>query len=547
MFNDISEMKKTTIALHEQLLGVIQTLPDATSPRSEGSLPKIFYGWVSELDSIMKMLNQQPARMAILGGGGMGKTSLARAVLHHAITSVQFEHRFFVSAEAATTAVELAALIGLHVGLDSGKDLTKPVVQYFSRQELSLLVLDNLETVWEPLKSRGQVEGFLSLLTDIGHLALIILHLTDNMPLAVDLIAHLSDCEGPSNVLTQWETEKTALFFVGQDRKSNLDVSISLSLTSPRVTSDAKELLSLLSIFPDGLSDAELVQSNLRIPNILTCKATLLATSLAYQDGNKWLWSLMPMREHIQCFLPPSKDLTQSLHKHFNALLCSLLHIIPELIPPRRWMWFHGADYIQPLLSGLCDLELEIQFTTEVFKVYKYYHVLDAEQLITSTTSLFQHIDNDLLESCFYQAVGNHFLFRKSQSAQAMLFFQKALELSKLCDDRIIKAGSKCVSGSKSFSMIQLHRGREILRICGIHGGGLDQRMAGTQAEIHLLKSEYAQAKNIYTQVAETNTPDWNAEIDIEIGGDAETMHQKLNQVKNVFSNHKSPLGVLNS
>jgi hypothetical protein len=37
MFNDISEMKKTTIALHEQLLGAIQTLPDATSTRSEGS------------------------------------------------------------------------------------------------------------------------------------------------------------------------------------------------------------------------------------------------------------------------------------------------------------------------------------------------------------------------------------------------------------------------------------------------------------------------------------------------------------------------------
>jgi hypothetical protein len=81
------------------------------------------------------------------------------------------------------------------------------------------------------------------------------------MHLAIDLIAHLSDCEGLSNVLTRWETEKTAFLFVGQDRKSNLDASISLSLTSPRVTSDAKESLSLLSILPDGLSDAELVKA----------------------------------------------------------------------------------------------------------------------------------------------------------------------------------------------------------------------------------------------------------------------------------------------
>jgi hypothetical protein len=39
-----------------------------------------------------------------------------------------------------------------------------------------------------------------------------ILRFTDNMPLAVDLIAHLSEYEGLSNVLTRWEIEKTACF-----------------------------------------------------------------------------------------------------------------------------------------------------------------------------------------------------------------------------------------------------------------------------------------------------------------------------------------------
>jgi hypothetical protein len=34
--------------------------------------------------------------------------------------------------------------------------------------------LDNLETVWEPIQCRSGVEEFLSLLTDIGHLALIV-------------------------------------------------------------------------------------------------------------------------------------------------------------------------------------------------------------------------------------------------------------------------------------------------------------------------------------------------------------------------------------
>ncbi|KAJ6451049.1 P-loop containing nucleoside triphosphate hydrolase protein, partial [Mycena sanguinolenta] len=332
--------------------------------------PKIFHGRETELEDMMKILGQQTPRIAILGGGGMGKTSLARAALHHSDTLTRFEQRFFVSAEPATTSVELAALIGLHIGLNPGEDLTRAVVQYLSKTSSCLLIVDNLETVWEPIQSRSDIEEFLSLLTDVKHLALIItmrgterpakvqwtrpfllplqplsddaaqetfqditdntysiedfnqlLSFTDNMPLAVDLLAHLVDYEGLENVLTQWETEKTSLLSIGHDRRSSLDASISLSLSSSRITSDSKELLSLLSILPNGLSDSELVQSKIPIRNILSCKAALLATSMAYQNSNKRLLALIPVREHIQQFLPPSPSLVHSLRKYFYALL----------------------------------------------------------------------------------------------------------------------------------------------------------------------------------------------------------------------------------
>ncbi|KAJ7782596.1 P-loop containing nucleoside triphosphate hydrolase protein [Mycena olivaceomarginata] len=355
--NDIDVMKVTAQLMHKELLELIQTLSDS-STNSNRSLPKIFYGRELEVENIMKMLSQESPRIAILGGGGMGKTSLAKVILHFPQTLENFQHRFFVSAEAATTSIELAALIGLHVGLKPGTDLTKSVVQYLSWKPSCLLILDNLETVWEPIQSRGGIEEFLSLFTEVKHLALLItmrgaerpgkvhwthpfllplqplsaeaaqqtfmditdntyikedmeqiLQFTDNMPLAVDLIAHLSDYEGLSNVLARWQTEKTSLLTLG------------LSLSSPRITSESKELLSLLSILPDGLSDGELVQYKLPIPNILSCKTALLATSLAYQDDNRRLRSLMPMREHVQKFLPPSLALVQCLCKRFYALL----------------------------------------------------------------------------------------------------------------------------------------------------------------------------------------------------------------------------------
>ncbi|KAJ6492112.1 P-loop containing nucleoside triphosphate hydrolase protein, partial [Mycena sanguinolenta] len=386
VFKDIEEMKKAAETKHKELLELISTMSETGSSvhwnsnelrNSSNSFsllpskPKTFYGRETELEDIMKMLlNQQSSRIAILGGGGMGKTSLARAALHHPDTLTIFKDRFFVSAEPATTSVELAALIGLHVGLDPGKDLTKAVIQHFKRKSSCVLILDNLETVWEPIQSRSEVEEFLSLLTEVQALGLIItmrgaerparvqwthpflsplqplsdnaaqqtfmditdgsysiesfsqlLSCTDNMPLAVDLLSHLVDYEGLENVLIQWQADKTSILSVGYDRKSNLDASISLSLSSPRITSGSKELLSLLSILPNGLSDAELLQSKLPISNILSCKAVLLATSLAYQNNNKQLLALTPVREHVQQFLPPSQFLVHSIREHFYELL----------------------------------------------------------------------------------------------------------------------------------------------------------------------------------------------------------------------------------
>ncbi|KAJ7824986.1 hypothetical protein B0H14DRAFT_2596891 [Mycena olivaceomarginata] len=179
------------------------------------------------------------------------------------------------SVKPATNSIELAALIGLHLGLNPRQDLTKPVVQHLLRQSLCLLILDNLETVWKPMESRAGTEELLSLLTEIEQLAVVItmwgddsydskyiqqlLLFPDNMPLAVNLIAHVVDFEGLSTVLAQWQADKTALLSAGHDRKSNLDTSISLSVWSPRVTPGSKELFSLLSILLDGILDLELV------------------------------------------------------------------------------------------------------------------------------------------------------------------------------------------------------------------------------------------------------------------------------------------------
>ncbi|KAJ7858094.1 hypothetical protein B0H13DRAFT_1640709, partial [Mycena leptocephala] len=300
-------------------------------------------------------------KIAILGGGGMGKTSLARAVVHHTeITSKYEQDRFFVTCDSAASKAELVALVGAHLGLKPGKDLTPLIVQHLSRSPQCLLILDNLETSWEPPESRGEIEGFLALLSGVESLGLMItmrgaerpakvrwtrpflaplgplhqnaarqtfvdiadmsddlqevdrvLSLTGNMPLAISLLAHLVDSEGCSSVLSRWEGETTSIISAGYGKQSNLDFSISLSLSSPRITSlpHSQDLLSLLSMLPNGLSDVELIQSKLPINDILSCKVALIRTALAYSDEHKRLKVLVPIREYIQKIQPPGDHL----------------------------------------------------------------------------------------------------------------------------------------------------------------------------------------------------------------------------------------------
>ncbi|KAJ6596275.1 P-loop containing nucleoside triphosphate hydrolase protein, partial [Mycena vulgaris] len=338
------------------------------------SEPKIFHGRASVVSDILSLFHQEPPRIAILGAGGMGKTSLARAVLHHVeIASRYDQYRFFIACDAVSTKSELVALIGIHLGVKPDKDLTRNILQHLSSGPASLVILDNLETSWELLESRRDIEGLLALLADIQHLALIItmrgaerpgnvrwtrpflppleplsqdaarqtfidiaedihdsseidrvLSLTGNMPLAIDLISHMVDTEGCPNILDRWEAERTSLISEGYDRRSNLDLSISLSLSSPRVSlfPQAKDLLSLLSMLPDGLSDRELVGSNLPIPDILGCKAAVLRTSLAYKELGR-VKTLVPIREYMQKSSPPTSRLIHPLLKE----LCQLLQL----------------------------------------------------------------------------------------------------------------------------------------------------------------------------------------------------------------------------
>ncbi|KAJ6600281.1 P-loop containing nucleoside triphosphate hydrolase protein [Mycena vulgaris] len=505
--NDIGGMKKFAQEKHQEVLALIDALSDGTAS-DKGSLthrvlsssynsstsismlpsePKIFHGREAELAEILKLFMQETPRIAILGAGGMGKTSLARAVLHHpTVTGKYAQHRFFVACDSTSSKDELVTLIGAHLGLKPSKNLAKGILHHFTTNPACLLILDNLETLWEPTEIRQDIEELLSLLTDIKHLGLIItmrgterpasvrwtrpflpalnpltqdaarqtfidiaddihnsgdidkvLLLTDNMPLAIDLIAHLVESEGCPNVLARWEEEKTSVISDGYDKRSNLDLSISMSLSSPRITyvPHCQDLLSLISMLPDGLSDVELLQSKLPITDILTCKAALLSSSLAYSDDQRRLKALVPIREYMARSYPPMDYLVQGLLNYFHQLLefrdkyfgtvsasemtlqiTSNFSNIQELLlnrlqaqNPAAADTIYSIIYLNvfsrlagrgriPLMNQIAHIQplpsrLEVLSITEIFGSSSHYLVLNPEALVDKAIKQFPHFD----------------------------------------------------------------------------------------------------------------------------------------------------------
>ncbi|KAJ6570844.1 hypothetical protein DFH09DRAFT_1079827 [Mycena vulgaris] len=195
--SDVAQMQDNAQKRHQEILEMISALSDGIS--SDKTSTSIF--------QFPKQVGTPGITM--LGGGGMGKTSLARAVLHHPDIAARYEQQCPPAARGTThTSVQLAALIGAHLGLKPSKNLTQAVIHHFSNSSPSLLVLDNLETVWEPIDSRGEVEKFLAFFAGVDHLTLIITMCGAERPANVQWSHPLL---GPLKPLTHDAARKTVI------------------------------------------------------------------------------------------------------------------------------------------------------------------------------------------------------------------------------------------------------------------------------------------------------------------------------------------------
>ena len=171
---------------------------------SSSSLPPlpprmdIFYGretFVAELASFVTQ--QNTPRHAVLGLGGLGKTSVALAVLHDdSVRSCFEDRRFWVPCAKATSVEELDKT--LHACIVGSQDTKNPrgdVLSKLVSLPSKLIILDNFETPWSIDGSQNTVEEILRGMNSIPNTAVLMTMRGETPPCNFWDVHHLADVD----------------------------------------------------------------------------------------------------------------------------------------------------------------------------------------------------------------------------------------------------------------------------------------------------------------------------------------------------------------
>ena len=330
----------------------------------------------SQARDVHLAFSDSPARLSILGPGGIGKTSLALSVFHDEKIISRFgNNRLFVSCEAATSVEHIVTdlAFSLQVTPENTTGQLLDLILDRLRSSFFLLVLDNFETPWELPHTHADTETLLQTLSALKTVTIIItargsqhpagvewtqllpplkpvqlesavaifhaisrknddyviklVRAVDCVPLAVTLQANLAAVDGETTegLWHRWCEESVGMVEGGDDRLSSLDHSLQVSLTSPRMRREPAALvfLSLLSLLPDGMSNETFKALDTRIPGIPNMKkalSTLLQNALVFMDSNRSIRIFSPIRLYMIAHHPPSFDIRCHLQDHFIAL-----------------------------------------------------------------------------------------------------------------------------------------------------------------------------------------------------------------------------------
>jgi tetratricopeptide (TPR) repeat protein len=343
--------------------------------------------------------------VALIGAGGIGKTSIALTVLHHNRIKERFgENRRFIRcdqfpASRAHFLTRISKVIG--AGVENPEDLT-PLRPFLSSKE-TLIVLDNAESILDPkVTNAEEIYSVVDELCQFKTISLLITSRITTVPprcrhpeiltlsteAACNIFYNIYSGRGQSSIVNgllkrldfhalsitllattashnrwdygrlakEWDTRRAQV--LQTDHNKSLAATIELSLTSPTFRNlgpNARDLLGVVAFFPQGIDESNLDWLFPTISDRKNIFDKFCVLSLTYRS-NGFVTMLAPIRDYLGPRDPRSSSFLSTTRNRYFARLSVDLHPGQPGFEEARWIISEDVN-VEHLLDVFTSLD----------------------------------------------------------------------------------------------------------------------------------------------------------------------------------------------